>query len=308
MLQNLGCQTNYSTGLHVHIGSTDAAFFPQVLRHICCNYILCEEAIDSLFQLTARVNNKYCRAICNECEQEPKYFKILDHCSYEELADVFNPIVTLENSSPKNSLSPSKSRSSGKYYKLNINPVMDRSGSPTVEFRQHHGTLDEKSVLFWIEFCHRFVYWSKYRQNFTRDSRMALYSIMKYSDEEIRSFQSVEIQYNTVPEEGTHTQLSSALSGVQEEAFCLVCNSAKIGKFCSLDGKKLYFIYKSCPLCLHPNFCGKFCLGCGIAQCDQIGCMQLLPHTSKFCPTCGFKQNDIQQRISDFKGFWRAQA
>jgi len=131
-LKAIGCAVNTSTGFHVHVGrpTTRIDFFKNLLKL----YGRFEEAIDSFMPASRRGNGAYyCRTI-----------KAISREAIERA-------ITVQD------LQAAQVRASGadspKYHKVNLSPA----GKPTVEFRQHSGTVDAAKAVNWINTCLRLV-------------------------------------------------------------------------------------------------------------------------------------------------------
>ena len=127
-LRDMGCVVNTSTGHHVHVGRpTDRIDFLKDLLKLYGHF---EVAIDQLMPASRRANGAfYCRSVANINRTA-----IDGARSLAELQQV-------------------QTRASGagnaKYHKVNLAPV----GKPTVEFRQHSGTVDATKSVNWITTC-----------------------------------------------------------------------------------------------------------------------------------------------------------
>jgi len=145
ILNRMNVQVNQSTGIHIHIGSNQNNFFDlSCIKNLMANYYVFEKVIDTLFPCH-RVNNKYCQSNFDNTS----YDEILQSRTREGLALLVNqPTYILR-------------KGARKYYKINLQPLFQRTHSPTVEFRQHHGTLDAGRIIFWKQFVARFVARSK---------------------------------------------------------------------------------------------------------------------------------------------------
>lgn len=123
-LTEFGCSISRSCGLHVHVGSVGqtADFYRNLIR----GYYRYESAIDSVLSPSRRADtNQYCGR------------NTYDRHSLQaaDTGDVARRILAR----------------CGRRVKLNF------ENSNTVEFRQHHGTVDPVKVVNWTKFCLRMV-------------------------------------------------------------------------------------------------------------------------------------------------------
>ena len=130
-LKAIGCSVNQTTGMHVHVGRPTSRidFFKDLLKL----YGRFEDAIDSLMPRSRRANAAfYCRTVK------------LNRQAIEQAQTVSD-------------LQRAQVRASGaqsaKYHKVNLAPL----GKPTVEFRQHNGTVNATAAVNWISVCLRLV-------------------------------------------------------------------------------------------------------------------------------------------------------
>ena len=121
VLTEAGCFINKSCGLHVHHEATDLSL--DALKKTAVYYTEAKNVINKFFS-KSRVNNQYAR----------------NYSSYE-----------LDDLNAKSSLSSFKdfARYINRYRTVNFNSYAKYG---TIEFRQHHGTLNAKKVRAWVLF------------------------------------------------------------------------------------------------------------------------------------------------------------
>jgi len=128
-LQDFGATVDKSCGFHVHVGAEhDGLPFHKTLAKL---YAAFESEIDKLMPASRRGNqNNYCRSIAHASREQ------IDHTgSVTELANLLG-----------------RTAPAPRYVKLNMT-----RRHPTVEFRQHSGTLDSVKATTWIKTCLRLV-------------------------------------------------------------------------------------------------------------------------------------------------------
>lgn len=117
---------NQSCGFHVHIDAKDLNFSQSL--NIFEKYFKYETIIDKFHHLSRRNDNIYCVPLST-------YSEILNSRSLDNF---------------------------DKYCKLNLMSLMEHN---TIEFRQHHGTIDYDEIYNWINFCLQFVEINKNKNN-----------------------------------------------------------------------------------------------------------------------------------------------
>lgn len=129
-LNDCGASVNRSTGYHVHIsteGMTDEWF-----SNVFVNYARAERVIDSFMAPSRRGRaNTYCDTLRNHIAELDRAHSVMDVRS--ELG--YN-----------------------RYHKVNAEAYGSHG---TIEFRQHHGTVNATKVCNWVSFCAALVAWSK---------------------------------------------------------------------------------------------------------------------------------------------------
>jgi biotin operon repressor len=123
-LKGLGGFTDQQCGLHVHVDGEglDTATLVNIVRR----YAAHEDIIDSWINEDRRKDRNSYTHTC----------KGLEH----NLSTLTRPREVASSHT--------------RYYKVNLQAFL-RHG--TVEFRQHHGTLDDTQICNWIQFCVQFV-------------------------------------------------------------------------------------------------------------------------------------------------------
>lgn len=132
VLQELGCKTNASCGLHVHVAR--GRLSPKVGYTMIKRYGTHEDEIDSWITKARRGSR------CSSCTSHKRDVK--------NLTDIYNDPYERsqmfgDHEDILDSVDGEKIRISENY--------------PTWEFRHHHGTLDPTEVSNWIQFCLNFV-------------------------------------------------------------------------------------------------------------------------------------------------------
>jgi hypothetical protein len=116
-------------GTHVHVGVGSRNPDMNMLKRLLKAYATFEHAIDGIFPNSRRANNSYW---CSTLAQ----IAIARIDGATTLGDLFSLFYH------------------GRYHKLNLHSLVRR---PTVEFRQHSGTLEYAKLANWILFCLRMV-------------------------------------------------------------------------------------------------------------------------------------------------------
>jgi Putative amidoligase enzyme len=131
-LCQLGARVNRTCGFHAHFDARDLS--TDHVRRICLNYLRLEPLIDTLMAPSRRANtNQYCRSIRRDGTEA----RLRNATTMQELGTALNDHV--------------------RYYKLNLQAYFDHG---TIEFRQHHGTIEVEKVTFWLRFLHCLIDYS----------------------------------------------------------------------------------------------------------------------------------------------------
>jgi hypothetical protein len=140
VLTALGCKINKKCGMHVHVGARNenVDFFKSLVRL----YSKAEPVVESFLAPSRRGHaNPFCGPVrINQAKLDAA-------TTVEQVAE-----ATSQNHSPN----PRDSilRSANRYRKLNLQSFWQHG---TVEFRQHHGTIEATKVCNWVRFCLRMV-------------------------------------------------------------------------------------------------------------------------------------------------------
>ena len=129
-LAETGATVNRSCGLHVHIGArelTDAEYC-----NVFVNYMEMETAIESFLAPSRRGNaSQWCRSLRNHEVQ------VIQARTKHEMRRALH---------------------GDRYHKVNAEAY---GRHKTIEFRQHHGTINYAKIKSWIDFLGKLVEWSK---------------------------------------------------------------------------------------------------------------------------------------------------
>eukprot|EP01084_Bolivina_argentea_P304569 526030_1 len=131
-LNELGANTNDSTGFHVHCDAEQLTI--EQTSHIAMNYSFFEPVIDKYVHHSRREdNNEFCQSIPFVDPESDNYKKWIDEFeSNPDSDELFNP--------------------DDKYHKLNFNNLRKYVYLNTIENRHHHGSIDAEEILNWIRF------------------------------------------------------------------------------------------------------------------------------------------------------------
>ena len=136
-LRHTSARVNRTCGFHAHFDANGMSV--DHLRRICRNYLRLEGLIDSFMAPSRRGNNnEFCRSI-NTTNIEAR---ITAATSFAELQEAVN--IRRD-----------------RYRKLNLTSFY-RHG--TIEFRQHHGTVNAEKVTFWLRFLHCLIDYSEFHE------------------------------------------------------------------------------------------------------------------------------------------------
>ena len=140
VLEHTESKVNESCGLHIHL--SDKWLGLEEKKRIAWNYIKNEETIDLLILPNRRESkNMTCQGWKNKDKDPWEHTKdYQDDIAKAQDTEVLRAIVN-----PK-----------GRYYKLNLAPHEKQ----TIEFRQHHGTVEAEDILMWKKFVTAFVQYS----------------------------------------------------------------------------------------------------------------------------------------------------
>lgn len=139
ILESLGASTNSSCGLHVHVDASDLTF--EQMKNIAKGFIKYESTFDSFVTPERRGSeNTFCKSNASRFESEADAFRQID--ATQDLDE----LITIMNGK--------RDAYDNRYFKLNM-AALWRHG--TIEFRQHHGTVNYETIASWIRFCINFV-------------------------------------------------------------------------------------------------------------------------------------------------------
>lgn len=199
-LTKFGASVNASTGLHVHFGARSLA--PKEIYKICERYSQYSNEIDTYFHHKRRAdsNNQYCSKLTSYYLDRinwDKYKAALEvdiakyktytidyirrscHCRIlsspcewcvKDYANITNNTQTLLEQVSKSDWTTASEMCryiNTRYLTVNLQ-AYNKHG--TIEFRQHHGTLNPEQIVSWIRFLDNFINVScKMTQKKTKD-------------------------------------------------------------------------------------------------------------------------------------------
>lgn len=130
VLNELGCKTNDTCGLHIHIGLQDLDY--NNIKNILVFYHNNQNVIDLLISEDRRGNNsRFCQSLSIEQLEKIRKAKSMEQIGF--------------------------------YCKTRHRPVNARSyrRNPTIEFRSHEGTLDFIDIINWVWFIQKLIDYCK---------------------------------------------------------------------------------------------------------------------------------------------------
>ena len=172
ILSEAGVDVNNTCGLHIHVDACDLA--ATDLASIFLRYAYFEQTIDRFMAPNRRENaNQYCLSTRSIVENIRS--SVMRNYGEMTVQDFISRI-------PR-----------GRYYKVNIQAFL-RHG--TVEFRQHHGTINSKKIENWIRFCVNFVETSKVSNELeiTREDRQVPIPLLVNDTLDSRVFNTLPIE------------------------------------------------------------------------------------------------------------------
>lgn len=145
ILQKAGLRTDESCGLHIHWNVSD--YTGHSALNILKLYAKYEKILDLFFEPQRRGDdNQHCRSLIKQGEidwihdlNRPFYYRAF------QIAQEFEAAVPLK---------PATSFPSARHHKVNLCAI-NKYG--TVEFRQHHGTLNFEEIKNWIIFSQQLI-------------------------------------------------------------------------------------------------------------------------------------------------------
>jgi len=141
--------TNKTTGLHIHVGNGDEGFPLATLKNLTMLVVAFERLINSLHpaeRLTSHWCNppSRCAAFENEGDTSLRMLEI-EQCRTEiDLIDLMNP----------------KSGRECAYNFTNLESGVGKGNKLTIEFRQHAGSVDPRTIINWAKFVVALVEYS----------------------------------------------------------------------------------------------------------------------------------------------------
>jgi hypothetical protein len=127
-LKKYGAYVNESCGLHVHVGAQDLD--AQDAKAICSRYKKYQPTIDKFFIANRREGrNSYCIGVDS----------VVDICNQQRRSNTIRDIANMINN---------------RYHAVNLCAYTKHG---TIEFRQHHGTLNAAEITNWVCFILGFV-------------------------------------------------------------------------------------------------------------------------------------------------------
>lgn len=144
-MTQVGLKTDNSCGLHIHWNVSD--YSGRSLVNLLRLYAKYEKVLDLLFHPSRREDrNQHCRSLIKGKSLDWIYR--LNKPFYYRAYQIAKEFETTQH------LSPVTSEPSARHHKINICAV-NKYG--TVEFRQHHGSLDFEEIKHWILFSQQLV-------------------------------------------------------------------------------------------------------------------------------------------------------
>lgn len=133
ILFNNKATTNQTCGLHVHIDAHNMDI--EKIKKVIYIYYKHEKEIDKLIIPSRRANNY------NYCQSLNSIIDVID--SYDEIDKIIDEIPT-------------------RNLKVNISSIQRHN---TIEFRQHHGTIDYNDIIHWVDLCQGIITWAESNLN-----------------------------------------------------------------------------------------------------------------------------------------------
>ncbi|KAH7346354.1 putative amidoligase enzyme-domain-containing protein [Rhexocercosporidium sp. MPI-PUGE-AT-0058] len=153
--KNFKILTNSSTGLHVHIGHGESSFSTHVVAKIMAFIYTFEPQISSLHPIH-RYSHPYGKAMRHTCHFSAEFQRV-----YGEMPPTLMAITKIltttrrKESAHREELAYLvRTRASGKNGNYNFSGMADLNldvDRPTIEFRQHEGTMDGELIIQWVQ-------------------------------------------------------------------------------------------------------------------------------------------------------------
>jgi len=141
-LKAAGCTVNAACGFHVHVFAGDLSV--DQLRKLAVNFVHSETAMDAIMPLSRRADtNQYVQSNRSGFGGVTENEKINNAIKAFELANTKSLLI-------KRVSSNGNSGDGSRFRKLNFHAL---NRQPTVEFRQHAGTVESEKVVNWVRLC-----------------------------------------------------------------------------------------------------------------------------------------------------------
>lgn len=131
-LKSMGAEVDWQCGLHVHVDAKDLGM--AQISNVVKRYSKNQKIINSFFD-SSREDNEYCQPFSKQYDVYADFRKQGWGDTLEDFYDFTD--VNCE-----------------RYQSVNLTALLEHG---TIEFRQHHGTLDSKEVESWLIFLLKFV-------------------------------------------------------------------------------------------------------------------------------------------------------
>lgn len=161
LLKAAGCKVEASCGLHVHVGAADLDL--SQMRKLAINFVHSETAFDCIMPVSRRgdrsqwvQSNRTAFGGAYENEGINRAIKAFEEA--RDMSDLIYKVSNVTAAAPRRTLNVNNWRDNARYRKLNFLPYLNFK---TVEFRQHHGTIEADKMLNWVKLCVAFVERSK---------------------------------------------------------------------------------------------------------------------------------------------------
>lgn len=158
VVASLEPRVNKTAGFHVHVNASNMTF--EQIRNVALSFVKYEAVFDLMVPQSRRESkNGYCKSNTLEVWRELSGYAVGDLCIIE--TDGQQIRERLENTGTLRDLvalvSPLR------YYKLNLQNLVQRGGKQTIEFRQHGATFSGPKVEAWVRLLLLFVEAAKER-------------------------------------------------------------------------------------------------------------------------------------------------
>tara|TARA_R110002012_G_scaffold154601_1_gene315374 strand:- start:4310 stop:5806 length:1497 start_codon:yes stop_codon:yes gene_type:complete len=167
-LTDQGAKVDRKCGVHVHVGGAEfnRRFSIMVLK-------LCLAIENDIYKLLpdSRQGNSYCKKLPKDLVERMNF-----HNYKDTLGNIIqNSIISREYNKKKNH--PGGHYNSQRYYWVNITNYSTTTGTNTIEFRPHSGSLDFKKIYNWLLICMSIVKFAENRQRRIWTSSMSKHPI-----------------------------------------------------------------------------------------------------------------------------------